>query len=391
MSWRINIRDEIRSMTPRQRRPAGAVWLDANESPYGLDEQASVALAQHLARVPLHRYPEASADALARLVAEQLGVDPAGVMVGNGTEELVRLLCSTFSKLKPRESRPRVGYPVPGPAPYRPAVIGQGARSLEMPLREDFGLDLVAMERHITGGHPNLLLFCRPNDPTGNLWTREEMEAVIDDHPETVVAVDETYFEYCGETLIDLVPKHPHLVVLRSLSRIGLAGLRVGFLIGQPDLIAEVQKVRPAHNMGALTLEAALWLLQNQRPQLLAQVEKIKTERERLAAALAAIEGVKVWPSLGNFLMIQVADGPGVRRALLSRNVVVAEATESALTANCLRVSVGAPSEDDALLAALPDAIAHPEPAPPPSLHKETELNADEEPAKPSPGLPKFL
>jgi histidinol-phosphate aminotransferase len=391
MSWRTNIRDEIRSMTPRQRRPSGAVWLDANESPYGLDEQASAALAQHLARVPLHRYPEASADALERLVAEQLGVDPAGVLVGNGTEELVRLLCSTFSKLKPRESRPRVGYPVPGPAPYRPAVLGQGARSLEMPLREDFGLDLVAMERHITGGHPNLLLFCRPNDPTGNLWPRAEMEAVIDDHPEIVVAVDETYHEYCGETLLDLMPKHPHLVILRSLSRIGLAGLRVGFLIGQPDLVAEVQKVRPAHNMGTLSLEAALWLLQNQRPQLLAQVEKIKVERERLAGALTALEGVKVWPSLGNFLMIQVADGPGVRRALLSRNVVVAEAGESALTANCLRVSVGAPAENDALVAALPEAIAHPEPAPAPSLHKETELNADEDPAKPSPGLPRFL
>ena len=217
------------------------------------------------------------------------------------------------------------------------------------------------------------------------------MKSIIEDHPEIVVAVDETYFEYCGETLIDLVPDHPHLVVLRSLSRIGLAGLRVGFLIGQPELVAEVQKVRPAHNMGTLTLETALWLLKNQREQLLAQVDKIKAERERLSGALQAIEGVKVWPSLGNFLMIQVADGPGVRRALFSRNVVVADAGESSLTLNCLRVSVGSPAENDALLAALPDAMAHPEAAPPPSLHKQTELNADEEPAKPTPGLPKFL
>lgn len=400
MSWRANIRDEIRSMMPSEPRPAEAVWLDANESPYGLDEQAAEALARHLARAPLNRYPESSADALCRLVAEQLGVDPRGVLVGNGTEELVRLLCSTFSKLKPRESRPRVGFPVPGPSPYRPGVLSQGARSLEMPLKEDFGLDLAAMERHITGGHPNLLLFCRPNDPTGNVWAREEMEKIIDDHPEIVVAIDETYFEYCGETLIDLIPTRPHLVVLRSLSRVGLAGLRVGFLIGNPELVGEVHKVRPAHNIGMLNLEGALWLLQNQRSQLLAAVEKVKAERERMIPALQAIEGVKVWPSLGNFVMIQVADGPGVRRALLirgakagdgSRDIVVAEAGESGLTQNCLRLSIGTPAENDALLHALPEAIAHPEAAPPASRHKQTEVNADEETAKPAPGLPKFL
>jgi histidinol-phosphate aminotransferase len=313
------------------------------------------------------------------------------VLVGNGTEELVRLLCSTFSKLKPRESRPRVGYPVPCPSPYRPSVISQGARSLEMPLREDFDLDLVAMERHITGGHPNLLIFCRPNDPTGNLWDREVMEKIIDDHPAMVVAVDESYYDYCGETLIDLVPRNPHLVVLRSLSRLGLAGLRVAFLIGNPELVAEVHKVRPAHNMGALTMEAALWLLQNQRAEMAAAVERIKAERDRLASALQAIEGVTVWPSLGNFLMVRVADGPGVRRALLSRNLVVADAGESSLTQNCLRISVGLPADNDALLRVLPEAIAHPEAAPAASLHKETELRAEEETTRPAPGLPKFL
>jgi histidinol-phosphate aminotransferase len=356
-----------------------------------MGEEEAAALAQHLAGVRLNRYPEATARALRDHMGAELGVDPEAVVVGNGTEELVRFLCATFSKLKPRETRPRVAFPLPSPVPYRGAVLSQGARPLEMPLRDDFGLDLVAMERHITGGHPNLMLFCRPNDPTGHLWPREDMEKVISEHPDVVVAVDETYFDYCGESLIDLLAHYPHLVILRSLSKIGLAGLRVGFLVGNPSLVAEVHKVRPAFNVSALDQEAALWLLRNQAQRLQERVRQIVAERERLTQALGQVEGVQVWPSLGNFLLLRVADGPGVHRALLKRAVAVADVGEAGLAANCLRLTVGLPEENDALLRELPEALAHPEPAPPAPRHKQAEVVAGDEAEKPAPGLPKFL
>ncbi len=390
MSWRSNIRDEIRSMAPAQPRAAGAVWLDANESPFGLSPEDSAALAQHLAGVNLNRYPESSAEPLRKLLAGRLGVDAEAILVGGGTQDLVRLLCSTFSKLKQRESRPRVGYPLPSPSHYKLAVISQGARPLEMPLREDFGLDLVAMERQITGGHPNLLLFCRPNDPTGNVWSREEMVKVIEEHPEIVVAVDETYFDFCQETLLDLVGRYPHVVILRSLSKVGLAGLRVGYLVGHPELVQEVHKVRPAHSISTLTLEATLWLLEHYQAKLEEHARQTLAERDRLATALQGIEGVRVSPSLGNFLLLQVADAAGVARALLRRGVSVVEVGEG--LPNGLRVSIGAVADNARLVQMLPEAVASPEPAPPASRHKQAEVVADEEASRqPASGLPKFL
>jgi histidinol-phosphate aminotransferase len=391
MSWRANIRDEIRATTATAPRPEGVVRLDANESPYPVvEDDTAAALAQHLARLNLHRYPEGSAAALRQEIAAGLGLTPEHVLLGRGTEELVRLLCATFSKLKLREPRPRVAYPLPSPSGYRTAVLSQGARPLEMSLKEDFGLDPLAMERHITGGHPNLLLFCRPNDPTGNLWSREEMEKVVKDHADIVVGVDETYFDYCGDTLLDLLPRFSQLVIIRSLSRVGLAGLRVAYLIGDPELIAEVHKVRPAFNVSTLDQEAALWLLQHTRPRIAERVAQTVAERARLTTALQAVEGITVWPSCGNFVLIRVSDGPGVARALLKRGVAVADVGDTPLTANCLRVSVGLPQDDDLLLQQLPEALANPEPAPPTSKHKQAEVVADAS-AAPGPGLPKFL
>ncbi len=234
------------------------------------------------------------------------------------------------------------------------------------------------MERQITGGHPNLLLLCRPNDPAGNLWSREEMERAIGEHPDIVIAVDESYVDYSGD----------------SLSKVGLAGLRVGFLVAHPELVAEVNKVRPEFSVSTLAQEAALFLLQNHAAERAAAVQKVVAERERLALALAALEGVKVFPSVTNFLLVQVPDGSGVARALRKRGLMVADVSEGngPLTASCLRLSVGLPEQNDALVAALPEAIAQPEPAPPVSRHKQAEVVAPEaEEAKPVPGLPKFF
>jgi histidinol-phosphate aminotransferase len=391
MSWRSNIRDEIRSLPMPPARTQSGLWLDANESPFGVSAEAAAGLAQHLASVPLQRYPESSAEALRRHFGGQLGVPPEGILLGSASE-LIRLLCATFSKLKPRETRPRVAYPLPGPAWYRIAVLSQGARPLEMPLKEDFGLDLVAMERHITGGHPNVLLFCRPNDPTGNVWSREDMERAIGDHPDVIVAVDETYVDYGGDTLLDLLPKHQHLVILRSLSKVGLAGLRLGLLIAHPELVAEVQKLSPAYGLSTLVQEAALWLLQNQSAAIAEAVQRVKAERERLATELGRLEGVKVFPSVGNFLLLQVGDGPGVWRALRTRGVMVADVGDGGpLTVSCLRVSVGLPEENDRLLAVLPEAIAQPEPAPPTPRHKQAEVVGEADAPETPPGLPRFF
>jgi histidinol-phosphate aminotransferase len=393
MSWRSNIRDEIRSLPTPAPRSCEGVCLDANESPYGISAETSAELARHLASVVLNRYPDSTAERLRRQLGGELGVDPEGVVIGSGTEELTRLLSATFSKLKPRETRPRVAYPLPGPATYRVAVLSQGARPLELPLREGFELDLVAMERQITGGHPNLLVLSRPNDPTGNLWSRDEMERAISEHPDMVVAVDESYVDYSGDSLLDLLPKNPHLVILRSLSKVGLAGLRVGYLVGHPELVAEVNKVRPEFSVSTLVQEAALFLLQNHASERAEAVARVIAERERLATALQALADVTVFPSVTNFLLIQTPDGSGVGRALRKRGFMVSDASESGspLTANCLRVSVGLPEENDRLVAILPEAIAQPEPAPPVSRHKQAEVVASPEEEVATPGLPKFF
>ena len=379
MSWRTLLRDELRDLhAPQGRGPDAQVCLDDNESPYPLPPDVAEALGRELASLPLHRYPDAVATEARQACASWLGVGPESVCLGNGTDELITMVVQAFGKPRRGETRARVAYPVPTYGAYRLSAVACGAMPLEMPLKDDFSLDPAALERHVTGGKPNIVFLARPNNPTGTLWDRDVVEHFIERRTDAIVVLDEAYGDYAGESLAEMLPRRENLIVLRSLSALGLAGVRVGVLLGHPDLVAEVQKLRPAFNLGSLAQRAVTFLLGQHQARLREHIDQIIAERERLFAALVEGRRCQAFPSRANFLLLRVPDAEATAAALLGRGVRVRDVSRAGLLRGCLRVTIGSPQENTAFLhafndVAAPVVAATPEPAAGPRQGEEEE------------------
>ena len=337
------------------------VRLDANESPYPLPPELARALGERLARIDLNRYPDGDARELRAVIARHAGVPAAQLVFGNGSDELISLLISTFAqpRINAPGERARIAYPWPSFVVYRIATAAAGAASAEIALDDEFQLHGRAVDATFSQGKPpNVVFFARPNNPTGTLWSRELIVRVAEEYPDVLVVSDEAYFDYAGETLLDAQANLPNLVIMRTLSKIGLAALRVGYLIAHPQVVHEVEKIRPPYNLGSLNQAAAAFLV-GEHPQVLREhVKQIVGERERVARALASVPGVKVFPSRANLLMIRVGtagDGKGgeMWKQLAARGVLVRNFDRPGPLAGCLRVTVGTPAENDAFLEAL--------------------------------------
>jgi histidinol-phosphate aminotransferase len=355
------VREELKGIEPYRVEPApAAIRLDANESPLELPAEVRTELAHALAQASLNRYPDILCGELRAAVAAELGVPPDGLAFGNGSDELIGLCAQTFARPRRNQPRARLCYPTPSFVIYHTAALAAGVQPLEVPLRPDFTIDDVALERALTAGQPNLLFLARPNNPTGTLWPRELVERLLAAHPGTIIVADEAYFMYAGEHCLDLLPHYENLLVLRTLSKIGLAGLRVGLLVGSPALVHELEKVRPPYNVGTLAQRAATLLLTRHRELLERAVAEVVRERERVAAALTTA-GATVFPARANFILVRVDDATGRYRALLAQGVrVKCFDRPGSLLAGCLRITIGTPVENDALLRAWQSAPAEP-------------------------------
>lgn len=355
------VREELKALERYEiPHPEGIrAKLDANENPWPLDPDVAEGLGRALARVELHRYPDGDCRELRAVVARQLGCDPATISFGNGSDELIALLIAAFAR--PRAGggpKARVGYPVPSFVVYRIACLAHGVAPLEIALKDDFTLDAAALDRALVAGRPNVIFFALPNNPTGTLWPREEIVRVVERHPDTLVVADEAYLDYSGETLIDILPRHPNLVIMRTLSKLGLASLRCGYLVAHPQVVTQVEKIRPPYNLGSLNQAAAAWLLANHADRLRAKVDLVVKERERVVEALAGIPGVRVFPTRANFVLIRYGEAGDGRatalwKRLAERGVLVRNFDRPGPLQGCLRVTVGTPEENTLFLEAM--------------------------------------
>jgi histidinol-phosphate aminotransferase len=227
-----------------------------------------------------------------------------------------------------------------------------GMRFVGVPLAADFGLDIHAMEAAIARERPALVFLASPNNPTGNLFAAAHIERILRAAPGLVV-VDEAYGPYTYESFLTRIREFPNLVVLRTVSKIGLAALRLGYAVGAPEWIAELDKVRQPYNVNALTQAAAQVVLGEEA--LLAQhAATIQAERRRVGAALAKLPGVTVFASEANFVLVRVPDAADWHRRLRAAGILVKSFHGAhAALANCLRITIGTPTENDALIEAM--------------------------------------
>lgn len=355
------VKDELRTLEAHQiPNPAGIrAKLDATENPWPLPMELATELGAVLARVPLNRYPDSRASELRALLAASLDVAPGRLLFGNGSDELIALLITTFSR--PRKGggpHARIAWPVPSFAGYRIQTLAAGCAPLEIPLRADFTLDEERLERDLVAGRPNVVFFALPNNPTGTLWPREAVARIVEKHHDIIVVADEAYFDYTGKTLLDLAARHPNLVVMRTLSKLGLAALRCGFMVADERVTREVEKIRAPYHVGAVNQAAAHWLLSRHRPVLEARVRDVIAERERVFAALQGVERCTPFPSQTNFILFrwgQPGDGAATRlwHALVERGVLVRNFDRPGPLAGCLRANIGTPEENELFLEAL--------------------------------------
>lgn len=338
------------------------VKLDANESPFALGnavrEELTAELARGLADVELHRYPDPEARELRRLLARDLGVAPEQVLAANGSDEAIQMLLMAVAG-----PGVAVAAPVPTFVMYELGARVLGLRFLGVPLSDQFDLDTERFSEILKAERPRLVFLAWPNNPTGRLYEAAAVEEIVrlcdGNGCEALVVVDEAYTHYSGQTFLPKLGHYPNLVILRTLSKIGLAGIRLGILVASAAVVEEVNKVRLPYNVNSLSQAAARVVLGH--PEVVkGHASAIVRERDRLLSRLRKIPGVTVYPSQANFVLIRTArPGDGVFRGLLERGILVRNFSGAPHLNDCLRVTIGTPEEDEAFLSALSAVLGH--------------------------------
>lgn len=348
------IRPDIRALAAYHVPDStGFVKLDAMENPYMLPDDLRRELGRRLADVALNRYPVPSYTALKAKICEKLGVpDGFDVMLGNGSDELISIVSIACAK-----PGAKVLAPVPCFVMYAMSAQFAGLEFIGVPLRADFTLDKAAVLAAIAQHRPAITYLAYPNNPTGNLFDADDVIEILDAVGDTgIVIVDEAYQPFAQASFMPRLTEFDNLVVMRTVSKLGLAGIRLGYLSAGMSLLAEFGKVRPPYNINVLTQAAAEFMLKHAEV-LDAQAAALRDERSRLSAALTALPGIEVFPSAANFLLIRVHgkhNGNNVFNRLLEHKVLIKNAGKMhELLDNCLRVTVGTPQENNAFLDAL--------------------------------------
>lgn len=343
------IRDEIRAMAPYHvADAAGMVKLDAMENPYRLTQAARERLASVVANAELNRYPDPAARRLKARLRESLGLsERTAVLLGNGSDEIIQML--TMAVAKP-------GAVVLGVEPafvmFRMVATLCGVRFVGVPLAQNFELDTERLLSAVREHKPALIFLAYPNNPTGNLFDERAIARLLEAAPGLVV-IDEAYHAFAGRTYIEKLDTRPNLLVMRTLSKSGLAGLRLGFVAGAQAWLEHVEKIRLPYNVGVLTQLVAEQALQ-QGALLDEQAAAIKAERTRLYDELKRIPGIIAYPSEANFILFKT-DAADELHAELKRHGILVKNLHGSHPAlqECLRVTVGTPDENSQFLTAL--------------------------------------
>jgi histidinol-phosphate aminotransferase len=347
------LRADVQGMHGYAVQPsAGLVKVDTMENPFRLPPALRRALGERLAEVALNRYPAERNDVLRAALARHARM-PEGceLMLGNGSDELISLLA-----LAADVSGNVILAPLPGFVMYEMSAKLQGLRFVGVPLTPDFALDAAAMLSAVREHRPALVYIAYPNNPTANLWDEGAIDAIVEAAPGLVV-IDEAYQPFAARDSLERLRRHEHVLLMRTMSKFGLAGVRIGYLMGRRALVAELDKLRPPFNVSVLNCEAALFALEN-ADEYARQAATIRAERETLQRELAGLPGVRAYPSEANMILVRVPDARRVFEGMKARGVLVKNVSGlHPLLADCLRITIGTPEENPLTLAALRGAL----------------------------------
>jgi histidinol-phosphate aminotransferase len=363
-SIKARIRPDVQAMHAYVVQPAtGMVKLDAMENPYTLSSELQAALGLRLGAVAINRYPGARLDDLKAALGSYVQLpEGCALMLGNGSDELIDLLhvaCNVPGAV--------VLAPEPGFVMYGMSAQLTGLQYVGVPLTADFELDEPAMLAAIAQHRPAVTYIAYPNNPTANLWSAPAIKSIIAACAQVggLVVMDEAYQPFSSSSWLDEIRANPqqnaNVLLMRTLSKFGLAGVRLGYMVGPQALIAEIDKVRPPYNVSVLNAECALFALEH-TDVFAVQAQEIRAQRAMLFEALGKLPGVTPYRSDANMMLIRLAGNEQratqVFDAMKARGVLVKNVSKMhTLLANCLRLTVGTPAENQQMLAVLKESL----------------------------------
>ncbi|MEJ7620896.1 MAG: histidinol-phosphate transaminase [Aquificaceae bacterium] len=345
------ISKRIRTLAPYKTETTGArVRLSSNELSLKLPEEVKRSIGEVVSKIPLNRYPDPEAGELKEVIAYRFGVNPENIVLGNGSDELIYYLSIAVG-----EYEKGVFYPVPTFSMYGISAQVLGREKIEVSLNDEFDIDLQKSLEQIRDKKPILAYFAYPNNPTGNCFSEDKIKTIRDEG--VFVVVDEAYYHYSGKTFLKEALEREDTVVLRTLSKIGMAGLRVGILIGKEEVVKEINKIRLPFNITYPSQVIAVLMLRDFYHIIEEAIQRVVSERQRVYEEMLKLEGIRVYPSEANFIFFKSLyfSGDELYRRLLQKGVLVRNF--SYMVADCLRVSIGEREENDAFLQALHEVL----------------------------------
>ncbi|NPA12999.1 MAG: histidinol-phosphate transaminase [Aquificae bacterium] len=327
------------------------IKLSSNENPFGLPQWLKEKIAEKVKDIPFNRYPDPNYTELKEVIADFYKVDRENIVLGNGSDELIHLLITVVG-----DKNQPVMYPVPTFPMYQVSADIIARPKVEFPLDEEFNLQKEKIDEALNK-KPALCFYASPNNPTGNLFDENLIRYTADKGVFT--AVDEAYIDFADtEGFVEEALNRENVVVIRTMSKIGLAGIRLGVLITDRETATLLDRVRPPFNITYPTVEIAKVVLTEGKQEIKKQIDTIKEEREKTVKQVSQIPEVKVFPSQANFFLIKVPDGDKVHKLLIQEGVLVRNMSHLPGMEGCLRVSVGKPEENQGFVEALKKVMA---------------------------------
>lgn len=324
--------------------------MDANESPFNVDAEIMENIISKLSKTDINRYPDTNSVELRKSISNYIGVDYRNIVMGNGSDEMIHVLLSTFVG----KDDVVVSH---GPtfSMYNINTTIIGGRYLDVPTDSEFDLDVDRIIETANSSKAKVVFLCNPNNPTGNLIPKADIVKVIE-NTDSIVVLDEAYIEFGGESLAKEALDYDRLIVLRTFSKaFGAAGIRTGYLISSDEIVERIMAVKPPYNLNSISQLIAKEIM-DKRERSFSNIEKIIAERDVLYSEMDKLEGVKLYKTGANFIMFKVEDGKKVFDGLLSEGIMIRYFSGGVLE-NHLRVSVGTKEENTEFLRVLKEVL----------------------------------
>ena len=339
------IKDKVKSLKAYQVENVDcAIKLHANENSFPPPPEILKLFEDVFKATELKRYPDPDCRPLKQTLSKRLGVAPENLAIGNGSDELIQILLQVFC-----DPEDMVGFPDPTFAMYAIIAQGMGLKSQIHPLDDQWDFKAEPFLETLETSGVRIAFLSYPNNPTGNCFSASEMQKVIENFS-GIVVVDEAYHDFARKTFLSELPRHNNLVILRSLSKIGLAALRVGYAVADPVIIDQIDKIRLPYNSNSLSQNMTDRLLNHFAP-VQQQIDKLLMERDRMIDALSKFRQLTVYPSDANFVLFRVEqDSAALFKRLMDQDILIRDLDSHPRLKNCLRVTIGTPEENQAFL-----------------------------------------